>query len=135
MKKTGYTIMVAFLSGAAGALCINHLKLSQMIDQRNEVVYADFAFNSYAGTRKNSAFETYSSTTVDRSNTGYSEDFVMASEKSTQSVAFIKTVNEIEYQTGSWMDWFFQLRASQAISSGSGVIFTEDGYIVLIITL
>lgn len=58
------------------------------------------------------------------------EDFVDASEQSTNSVVFIKNLSVINYRTGHWMDWFFEPRTSQRISTGSGVIFSEDGYIV-----
>lgn len=57
-------------------------------------------------------------------------DFVLASEKSKSSVVFIQTLGEYEYRTGSWLDWFFEPRASQQISSGSGVILSEDGHII-----
>ncbi|WP_258098841.1 trypsin-like peptidase domain-containing protein [Marinoscillum pacificum] len=59
-----------------------------------------------------------------------SEDFVLASNKSQSSVVFIQTLNEYEYRTGSWLDWFFEPRNSQQIGSGSGVILSKDGYIV-----
>lgn len=58
------------------------------------------------------------------------EDFVVASEQSTNSVVFIKNLSMINYRTGHWMDWFFEPRTSQRISTGSGVILSEDGYIV-----
>lgn len=58
------------------------------------------------------------------------EDFIEASEKSTGSVVFIQTLSEVEYRTGGWMDWFFEPRSSQRIGSGSGVVFSNDGYIV-----
>ncbi|MEO9804702.1 MAG: trypsin-like peptidase domain-containing protein [Reichenbachiella sp.] len=58
------------------------------------------------------------------------EDFVDASEQSTNSVVFIKNLSVINYRTGHWMDWFFEPRTSQRISTGSGVILSEDGYIV-----
>ncbi|MEM7297592.1 MAG: trypsin-like peptidase domain-containing protein [Bacteroidota bacterium] len=58
------------------------------------------------------------------------ENFVEASDKSTSSVVFIQTTSEIEYRTGGWMDWFFEPRSSQQIGSGSGVVFSKDGYIV-----
>lgn len=57
-------------------------------------------------------------------------DFVLASERTQSSVVFIQTLSEYEYRTGSWLDWFFEPRSSQQISSGSGVILSEDGYIV-----
>ena len=58
------------------------------------------------------------------------EDFVEASELSTSSVVFIKNLNTIKYRTGHWSDWFFEPRAAQRVSTGSGVIFSTDGYIV-----
>lgn len=56
--------------------------------------------------------------------------FVDASEISTSSVVFITTLTEYEYRTGTMFDWFFEPRTSQRVGSGSGVIFTSDGYIV-----
>lgn len=58
------------------------------------------------------------------------EDFVVASEQSTNSVVFIKNLNVVNYRTGHWMDWFFEPRTAQRVSTGSGVILSEDGYIV-----
>lgn len=58
------------------------------------------------------------------------EDFVEASRKSTPSVVFIQTLSEYEYRSGGWMDWFFEPRRSQRVGSGSGVIFSKDGYII-----
>lgn len=56
-------------------------------------------------------------------------NLVDASAITTKSVAFVKTVSEVAYSTGSWMDWFFG-GPSKSVSSGSGVIFSRDGYIV-----
>lgn len=58
------------------------------------------------------------------------EGFVLASELSTASVVFIKNVSHIKYRTGHWMDWFFEPRSSQQVSTGSGVFYSKDGYIV-----
>ena len=58
------------------------------------------------------------------------ENFIEASNKSTSSVVFIQTLSEVEYRTGGWMDWFFEPRSSQRIGSGSGVVFSKEGYIV-----
>ena len=57
-------------------------------------------------------------------------DFVSASSASTNSVVFIQTVTEYEFYGGSVFDWFFEPRSSQRAGSGSGVIFSKDGYIV-----
>ncbi|MCB0495056.1 MAG: trypsin-like peptidase domain-containing protein [Cyclobacteriaceae bacterium] len=59
-------------------------------------------------------------------------DFIEASKISTQSVVYIKNISEQTYRM-SFMDMFFYDggdRTAQTISSGSGVIFTSDGYIV-----
>lgn len=58
------------------------------------------------------------------------DNFVLASETSTESVVFIETLGEVEYRMGGWMDWFFEPRSSRRVGSGSGVVISEDGYIV-----
>lgn len=60
-----------------------------------------------------------------------SEDFVMASNRSTQSVVYIKNISSRSYGN-SFYDWFFGERAGnvETVSSGSGVVLSEDGYIV-----
>lgn len=56
--------------------------------------------------------------------------FTEASRMSTQSVVYIKTVVERAY-TNTFLEWFFGDRTSQTfISTGSGVIYTSDGYVV-----
>lgn len=56
-------------------------------------------------------------------------DFVEASKLSTKCVVYIKTVSQNNYGS-TWMDWFFGNATGQSISSGSGVIYTHDGYII-----
>ena len=59
-----------------------------------------------------------------------SESFSDASRLSTSSVVYIKTVMEREY-SNTFLEWFFGERPSQSfISTGSGVIYTSDGYVV-----
>jgi Do/DeqQ family serine protease len=59
-----------------------------------------------------------------------SESFTVASRMSTSSVVYIKTVMEREY-SNTFLEWFFGERPSQSfISTGSGVIYTSDGYVV-----
>jgi serine protease Do len=56
-------------------------------------------------------------------------DFVAASSASTPSVVFITTSSNATQ--GNWMDWFFNGGGNQNSSgSGSGIIFSADGYIV-----
>lgn len=58
-------------------------------------------------------------------------DFVNASRISTKSVVYIRNISE-RYNRMSFMDYFFGVEPSSEyrVSSGSGVIFTQDGYIV-----
>lgn len=59
------------------------------------------------------------------------DDFVVAASKSRSSVVFIKTLNEREYSRGGWLDWFFEGGSGQQqIGGGSGVIYSQDGYII-----
>ncbi len=59
------------------------------------------------------------------------DDFVVAASESRASVVFIKTLNEREYRRGGWLDWFFEGGSSQQqIGGGSGVIYSQDGYII-----
>lgn len=61
------------------------------------------------------------------SSTG-STDFTYASAASTPSVVFISTIGST--QRNNWFDWYFNGNSEQVISSGSGVIFSSDGYII-----
>jgi Do/DeqQ family serine protease len=59
-------------------------------------------------------------------------DFTVASKVSTNCVVYIKTVSSQEFERYSWFDLFFNDRGTdrRVTGSGSGVIFTSDGYIV-----
>lgn len=57
-------------------------------------------------------------------------DFVKASSASTHSVVYIKTISQ-SVNSNNFFDFFFNgQQSSTSISSGSGVIFSADGYIV-----
>ncbi len=56
--------------------------------------------------------------------------FVEASEKSTESVVFIKNFSGTDPRRYSMFDYFFGNGPSQQVSTGSGVIISGDGYIV-----
>src|SRR6185437_2848189 len=56
------------------------------------------------------------------------EDFVLASAVSSPCVVYIKSVGTSNEQT-NWFGWYFN-QEQQVASSGSGVIYSEDGYII-----
>lgn len=57
-------------------------------------------------------------------------DFSTAAERSSPSVVFIKTVSNYGRQSDYWDFWDFYGRRGPISSAGSGVIISEDGYIV-----
>lgn len=123
MKNILKTIAIGFTAGIAGAIFINNqngqLPLSSdNVEEASSVSMTD-----------NSSFHPVYSQPSSRTLLP-ADNFVEAANKSTSSVVFIQTLNEIEYRTGGWMDWFFEPRSSQQVGSGSGVVFSKDGYIV-----
>ena len=57
-------------------------------------------------------------------------DFITASSRSTNSVVYIKT-RSASQRNVSWFDWFFGGGGGQTvIGSGSGVIYSSDGYVI-----
>ncbi|MBN7815250.1 S1C family serine protease [Algoriphagus pacificus] len=118
MKSLIKTTGVSFLAGLAGA-----------------AVWTQFTFQE----PKNSSFslpdqpDTEMSFASEYSPSTRSEpplSFVDASENSTQSVVFIKNFSGTDPRRYSMFDYFFGSGPSQQVSSGSGVIISEDGYIV-----
>jgi serine protease Do len=56
-------------------------------------------------------------------------DFVAASAVSTPSVVYITTMANSS-SNGNWMDWFFNGGNQSTAGSGSGIIFSKDGYLI-----
>lgn len=119
-------IFISAISGVGASLLTFHLVSTHY----SETVKADrflAALDTPVGEKN---FTPYYEDMSRSETIGAENDFVLASNKSKESVVFIQTLSEYEYRTGNWLDWFFEPRASQQISSGSGVIFSPDGYIV-----
>ncbi len=122
MKNLITSIIVSIASGFVGAYLYDsyNAKNSESIDSYNlptQVVNYD--------TSKGHYLSPPSSLSVAE------DDFVLAANNSRSSVVFIKTLNEREYRRGGWLDWFFEGGASQQqIGGGSGVIYSQDGYII-----
>ncbi len=120
MKSLIKTTGISFLSGLAGAALWTQVNVSDSQNQANE-----FSVNNEQPISLASEF------TPTRSNPDYPPaSFVDASENSTQSVVFIKNFSGTDPRRYSMFDYFFGSGPSQQVSSGSGVIISEDGYIV-----
>ncbi len=120
MKKYLFVILTGFISGIGGAYTFHCWTVQPLA--------ANFTVVSDSGVAEQpiqlAHFDEPHKTGV------ISEDFAEASRKSTSSVVYIKTVSEQQYGRRSWLEMFFEGQTSQQVSSGSGVIFTRDGYIV-----
>ncbi|MDH5609562.1 MAG: trypsin-like peptidase domain-containing protein [Cyclobacteriaceae bacterium] len=129
MKKFLYITLIGFLSGLAGMFVglkfLGNSLQPHVGDMPRNVRIEDnipdtFAQHASAELARHESSRELS----DR------PDFVLASEMSTSSVVFITTLSEYEFRTGTMFDWFFEPRTSQRTGSGSGVVFSQDGYIV-----
>ncbi|HYH02216.1 MAG TPA: trypsin-like peptidase domain-containing protein, partial [Bacillota bacterium] len=114
MKKIVVFIAAGMISGFAGSW------LFSLTDKKDIVSWeAPFSGNaervSYSGSAVNAP------------------DFVKASETATPTVVFIKTVSNMNQRQTIWDEWFgwdpFG-NMGPVSSTGSGVIITDDGYIV-----
>lgn len=105
-------IFIAFISGIAGAFLYNKLVPAKnyYINQSDNHSQIDLAsLTKYQDIK-------------------LSEDFVAASALSTQSVVFINTLST--QAASSWFDLYFGGGTQQVQGSGSGVIYSADGYII-----
>lgn len=118
MKLTLKVISLGFISGITGAFTFTFFQPTHNISEPQELNYTIPQVN-------------YANYNAPLHETITNEiDFVDASKKSTFSVVFIKSTSEASYGRENLYDWFFEGKVGQSTSSGSGVIFTKDGYIV-----
>lgn len=132
MKKIFATIILGFSAGIGGSFFYDsylkmdssetdQITLSKHEDSNNQFLPSPTSLPS-----EKSEVEEFNKKNVDGLRP---TDFVEASKASTKSVVYIKTISQNNYAS-SWMDWFFGNGVGQSISSGSGVIFSNDGYII-----
>lgn len=133
MKQIFFNILISISCGFLGAylFTINANNISSFLlpDQDKEQLVT-FTSNTENDLQKESSPITYAKPS--RGAIAELEDFSEASAISTQCVVYIRTISGQEYERYSWFDLFFNNRGSgrQVMGSGSGVIFTEDGYIM-----
>ncbi|MEQ8924581.1 MAG: trypsin-like peptidase domain-containing protein [Fulvivirga sp.] len=127
MRKTLSILTISFLAGLAGAYTFHELA------QKNLPELATYEADSLNKFARNTFEESPKSASSlrDALPTDINDDFITASKLSTSSVVYIKNISEYTYSR-SYLDWFFDREPSktQQVSSGSGVIFSKDGYIV-----
>lgn len=129
MRKLIITVFVGFLSGLSGFwFGFQYLKQNQISDNQSQFINhsIDEKSSGYAQSQNSESFSFAGNSSALNNTT----DFIFASEASTSSVVFITTLSQYEFSTGTMFDWFFEPRTSERAGSGSGVIVSEDGFIV-----
>ncbi|HAR20819.1 MAG TPA: serine protease, partial [Cytophagales bacterium] len=108
------TSLLAFTAGVAGALATYYIVPSlTQTSQAKVATVQPVRFTALS------------------SDISLNKDFVEASQASTTAVVFIKTSSTV-YNQMSWFDYYFYggNPTQQRVNSGSGVIFSKNGYIV-----
>jgi serine protease Do len=121
--NTFKTIIIGFLAGIVGAYAFFSYQTEKAARQKTkeELSVADFEPK-----------EIYRPTMIEPGSTAPTDnvDFSQAAAKATPSVVYINSISQSGASYSMW-DLLFSGGGSQTqVSSGSGVIFTQDGYIV-----
>jgi Do/DeqQ family serine protease len=119
MKTFLKTIGTAFLAGLAGAAFWTAITNT---DSNNP----NHGFSDPIQSRFTSENQSYKS----EFSPNAPVSFVEASKASTGSVVFIKNFSGTDPSRYSMFDYFFGTGPTQQVSTGSGVIFSSDGYII-----
>ncbi len=122
MKSKIAIVLIAFVGGIAGAFTYQKLSNTNTITEVIREVPANFQQANYAPA------ERYEETSAP-----IPVDFRLAAEKSVSSVVYIKNIQRSR-RSMSFMEYFNGGRSGSnsgvAIGSGSGVIYSKDGYII-----
>lgn len=122
MKKLILYIFLSVSSGFVGSYIYNNYFKSEMAENNQSI------------SKEKKEKESFYNTSNVYPNAITDINFREASKNSRESVVFIKTLYSQEYETINLLDWFFNggstRRTQEVISSGSGVIYSDDGYII-----
>jgi len=122
MRKLVGFIAVAFLSGIAGAFTFHLLKPRHVV------------LNQPTGTQETNTESNYQHAGFKNTLAVAGDEFVKASANTLHTVVFIKTVSQQQQYQDPFMDFWSNMdffgRRGPVTSSGSGVIISNDGYIV-----
>lgn len=129
MKNVLKIIVVGFIAGLVGAFIVYKYKIEPALASLESPAFQVTNTSSVNTAAENSSSElpslsNHTTTTLNLAPVDFSE----AATKAIPSVVYINSISK--GVVTSW-DWFFGGTSSQTqVSSGSGVIFTSDGYIV-----
>ena len=120
--KTLKIVLAGFLSGMAGAYTLFHFIVAPQLNEKEKPQFDNVAFDNSSS---------INSTPVETSagSIENTTDFSEAASKAIPSVVYINSISQ--GASYSYWDLFFGGGSAQTrVSSGSGVIFSQDGYIV-----
>ncbi|WP_017730443.1 trypsin-like peptidase domain-containing protein [Nafulsella turpanensis] len=122
VKTVSKLFLIPFLAGLAGAYTFEEFDDAAVpVTADNRIVHSDsptvFTRAAYKGDSYNTPLP-------------LEERFIEAASRSTKSVVFIKTLTGDSYEPTSYFDLLFGRPNGPVASSGSGVIYSDDGYIV-----
>jgi len=115
--KSYKLLLISLLAGFSGAFAYNKFFIEPELENR---------FSSSLGEYNGGGLGKFVNGADDQPAGSSKIDFVTSSSVSTPCVVFIKTVSGVQNN----FDWFFFSNPGRQTGSGSGVIFSSDGYIV-----
>lgn len=129
MKTILKTVLIAFVAGLAGAFTFYKYKIEPALENNSLATHQLTSARSFTNDEAEKTSEPL--TLADNFNTNVSLPPVDFSEAATKAIPSVVYINSISKGVATSWDWFFGGTSSQTqVSSGSGVIFTADGYIV-----
>jgi Do/DeqQ family serine protease len=123
MNNTIKTIALSFFSALVGGYCFYLVNQSSVKSSHSQEKNLTISENRDSNTQM----------VNNKSLVELNGDFIKASNVATRSVVYIKTVADAKYNSYDVFDFFFGGRGGRGrkqLASGSGVIFTDNGYIV-----
>jgi len=124
MKTTIRTIIIGFLAGLSGAYLVYVSFIKPAFEEQQNA--PDFSVVKY-----DQSIPSLNNSAIPAASPAAPVDFSEAASKATPSVVYINSISQ--GATVSTWDWFFGQGTAGGrtqVSSGSGVIFTADGYIL-----
>ncbi|HEY0653111.1 MAG TPA: trypsin-like peptidase domain-containing protein [Chryseosolibacter sp.] len=124
MNSTVKTIVIGFIAGLAGTGAGYQYIIKPNLPKDEVATFDNVKFDSPGMNRASDIPNTTTTSNLTP------VDFSAAASKATPSVVFINSISEAGGST--YWDWFFGEGSNRQtqVSSGSGVIFSADGYIV-----